>query len=133
MEKPPVRMWLFGTITMIEMRYTRLIGQTCPDESWRQYLSEARLKKAEELFAERRRRQQAISLLDCLQLSDKGQIIARNETIRRFTIFESRNQAEDGIKLLEGLRNNLAHAQDITMTNWPAIERLSHHIDQLLI
>lgn len=133
MQKPPVRMWLFGIVTMIELRYTRLIAELCPDESWRQYLSEGRVKKAEELLAERRRRARGdLALLDCLQLSDKGQVVARNEEIRRLTIFTSRNQAEEGIKMLEGLRNNLAHAQDIVATDWDAIVNLSRQLQRVL-
>jgi CBS domain-containing protein len=132
MLKPPVRMWLFGMVTLIELRYARLIEQFCPDESWRQYLSEGRLKKAEELLAERRRRHQDLTLLDCLQLSDKGQIVARDERIRRLTIFPSRTRAEEAVKMLEGLRNNLAHAQDIVSCDWDAIVRLSDHLDRAL-
>jgi len=82
-------------------------------DGWKQYLSEARLEKAQALLAERSRRDQTLRLLDCLQFSDKGQIIARNEEIRKLTIFPSRRQAEEAIKKLEQLRNNLAHAQDI--------------------
>ena len=133
MQKPPVRMWLFGIVTMIEMRYALLIAESCPSDSWRQYLSEGRLKKAEDLLAERRRRRPGdLSLLDCLQLADKGQIIAHNEEIRRQTIFTSRSQAEEGIKMLEGLRNNLAHAQDIVATDWDAIVNLSRELQRVL-
>jgi hypothetical protein len=131
-QKPPARMWLFGMVTMIELRYTHLIEECCPDGTWREYLSEGRLKKAEEFMAERHRRNRPASLLDCLQLSDKGQIVARNEKVRGQTIFASRRQAEDGIRMLEGLRNNLAHAQDIVTTDWEAIVQLSGHLDRAL-
>jgi hypothetical protein len=132
LQKPAARMWLFGVVTMIELRYTRLIAELCPNESWRQHLSEGRLKKAEELLTERTRRHRSIGLLDCLQLADKGQIVARNEAVRGRTIFTSRRQAEDGIRLLEGLRNNLAHAQDIVSADWNAIVQLSGHLDRAL-
>jgi hypothetical protein len=56
MQKPPVRMWLFGIVTLIEMRFGELIERHCPGDSWRQYLSEARLQKAQTLLEERRRR-----------------------------------------------------------------------------
>jgi hypothetical protein len=39
-QKPAARMWLFGMVTMIELRYTRLIADLCPGESWREHLSE---------------------------------------------------------------------------------------------
>jgi hypothetical protein len=132
MLKAPARMWLFGMVTLIELRYARLIERLCPGEAWRQYLSEGRLKKAEELLAERRRRSQDLTLLDCLQLSDKGQIVARNEQVRRLTVYPSRGKAEEGIKMLEGLRNSLAHAQDIVASDWDAIVRLSDHLERVV-
>jgi CBS domain-containing protein len=132
LQKPPGRMWLFGVVTMIELRYTRLIADECPGDSWREYLSAGRLAKAEELRAERNRRNRGVTLLDCLQLSDKGTVVAKCEAIRSRTIFASRRQAEDGIKLLEGLRNDLAHAQDIVTTDWEAIVQLSGHVDRAL-
>jgi hypothetical protein len=67
-------------------------------------------------------------LFDCLQFSDKGQIIARNEDIRKFTIFPSRRQAEETVKKLEQLRNTLAHAQDILTSDWKTIVQLCDFI-----
>jgi hypothetical protein len=130
--KPPVRMWLFGMVTLIELRYARLIERFCPGGAWRQYLSAGRLEKAEQLRAERLRRGQDVTLLDCLQLSDKGQIVARDERLRRLTIFPSRTRAEEGIKMLEGLRNSLAHAQDVVSCDWEAVVRLSDQLDRVL-
>jgi hypothetical protein len=128
LQKPPVRMWLFGIVTLIEMRCTELIERHCPADSWKQYLSEGRLQKAQDLLAERRRRNQSLGLSDCLQFSDKGQIVARNEDIRKFTIFSSRRQAEEATKQLEQLRNNLAHAQDILTSDWDTIMRLCEFV-----
>jgi hypothetical protein len=130
LEKPPVRMWLFGIVTLIEMRFSELIERHCPGEAWRQYLSEARLQKAQALLEERSRRQQNLQVFDCLQFSDKGQIVARNEDIRKRTIFTSRNQAEATVKRLEKLRNNLAHAQDIVTNDWDTIVQLCEFFQQ---
>jgi hypothetical protein len=113
LQKPPVRMWLFGMITLIEMRMSHLVERLCEGESWRQFLSDNRLQKAETLLEERRRRNQSLRLVDCLQFSDKGQIIARNEGIRSLTRFTSRRQVEQMCRAIESLRNNLAHSQDI--------------------
>jgi CBS domain-containing protein len=132
LQKAPVRMWLFGMVTIIEMRLTRMIEHAAPEEDWRRYLSEARLQKAEELLAERARRNQDLGLIDCLQFSDKCQIVARNETLRSLTRFASRRKVEEAAKKLERLRNNLAHAQDILATNWDAVVELSDNLDDLL-
>ena len=69
-------------------------------------------------------------MLDCLQFSDKGQIVARNEEIRAKTIFALCSQAEEATKRLEQLRNNLAHAQDILATDWDTIVQLCEFVEQ---
>lgn len=130
LQKAHVRMWLFGIVTLIETRCSELIERHCPADAWQKFLSEARLDKAQALLAERRRRNQALRLFDCLQFSDKGQIIARNEEIRKLTIFPSRRQAEEAVKKLEQLRNNLAHAQDILASDWETIVQLCDFITQ---
>jgi hypothetical protein len=132
LQKPPVRMWLFGMITLLEMRLTRLIATHCPDESWKEFLSPGRIEKAEALLAERRRHHQDLPLLECLQLADKVQIIARNENLRAMTVFESRRQIEQAQKMIERLRNNLAHSQDILTTDWETIVLLSENLDTVV-
>lgn len=71
------------------------------------------------------RRVQSPRLFDCLQFSDKGQIVARCEAIRRQTVFASRSQAEEAVKKLEQLRNDLAHSQDILTHDFDTIVRLA--------
>lgn len=132
LQKPAMRMWLFGMVTLIEMRFTKMIEQALPMDAWREFLSDSRIAKAESLFAERQRRNQDVRLLDCLQLSDKGQIIARNEEIRSLTLFESRRQIEAAIKGVERLRNNLAHSQDIIASDWDIILQLAENLDRVI-
>ena len=132
LQKPPVRMWLFGMVTLIEMRFSRLIERFGSDDAWQAFLSEGRLRKAEELLQERIRRSQDLTLLDCIQLSDKAQIVARNVKLREMTRFESRNQLEKAAKMLEKLRNNLAHSQDIVTNDWEAIVALAENLDPVL-
>jgi hypothetical protein len=128
LQKPPVRMWVFGIVTLIEMRCLELIERHCPADTWKEYVSEGRLQKAQALLHERNRRYQTVRLIDCLQFSDKGQIIARHEGIRQQTIFTSRRQAEDATKKLELLRNNIAHAQDISKDDLETIVQLCEFV-----
>jgi hypothetical protein len=130
LQKPPVRMWLFGMITILEMGLTRLVESAYPDGSWRQCLSEGRLHKAEALLEERRRRNQDLDLLDCLQFSDRGQIVLRNEELRNRAGFASRSRGEQTVKELEALRNNLAHSQDIIACDWDIIVKLMENLDR---
>lgn len=132
LEKPSVRMWLFGMITIIEMGLTRLIELAYPDGSWQQHLSQGRLDKAQTLLEERRRRQQDIDLLDCLQFSDRGQIVLRNEVLRTRAGFVSRSRGEQTVTQLELLRNNLAHSQDIVGSDWDTIVKLTENLDKFV-
>lgn len=132
LQKAPVRMWLFGMITLVEMRMGRLVEQLCDGETWRQFLSESRLQKAADLLEERRRRSQNLRLIDCLQFADKVQIIAQNEAIRSLTRFASRRQVEKACRALESLRNNLAHSQDIISGDWETIVMLATDLDGVI-
>ena len=114
LEKPPMRMWLFGIVTVSEQRVSRLIEQLYPDDGWEKYLSPGRMAKARELQQLRLARGQQRSLLECLQLADKGQIVSRDESLRSRTRFNSRKDVERFVQALQDLRNNLAHAQEIS-------------------
>ncbi len=132
LDDPPVRMWLFGLITLIEMRFLTLIERRFENDAWKHYLSSSRLEKAAELQGERRRRKQDPGLLDCLQFSDKAQIVVRDEQLRGQIGFASRRQAEQAIKNLQKLRNNLAHAQDIVSLDWRTIVNLSENLEEVI-
>lgn len=132
LQDPPFRMWLFGLITMIEMRFAALIGERFGDESWTQYVSPARVNKARELMDERQRRGQHPTLIDCLQFADKAQIIVRDETLRKRVGFVSRRRGDETIAGIERLRNNLAHAQDIVSHDWEIIVALVDNLDRVL-
>lgn len=128
--KPVVRMWLFGIITFVEMEFTQMIREYYPDESWRKVLTEKRLAKALELQQERQRRNQHCDLIDCLQLSDKGQIVIQNKEFLELLDIGSKSVAKRLARELESLRNNLAHAQDIVTHDWAQIVRLSYRLEE---
>jgi len=135
LEKPPVRMFLFGMITILEMLMTWGIRMYFPGDSWCKHLSAGRLAKAESLRQERRRRNRAADLLDCLQFSDRGQLMLRIprvlELLSRNGI-PSRQAALKAIHELETLRNNIAHSQDIIPESWNRIIIFSTRLEMLL-
>ena len=132
LQEPPVRMWLFGLITMLELRFLTLIERRFVDESWMRYLSPGRVEKARVLQSERRRRYQEASLLKCLQFSDKAQIIVRDENLRQQAGIVSRHRGDEVIKSLERLRNNLAHAQDIVAFDWETIVSMAQNLERVI-
>lgn len=130
-EKPVVRMWLFGIIILIEILIVDLIRTRWPEGSWGVLVSSNRLEKASQLRDERIRRGQHGELLDCLQFSDKIQLVLQNPEFIRNAGFTSQSAAKKSMKDLESLRNNLAHGQDITRHDWAPIVRLAQRVQEL--
>jgi len=131
-QKPPVRMWLFGMITILEMFWVRAIVELYPDGAWEEEITPSRLGKAQELFDERRKRGQHPKLLDCLQLSDKARILLKNPAAREQFGFETAREGKRAIKAMESLRNNLAHAQDIVSHDWEAIALIAGRVNRIV-
>jgi hypothetical protein len=129
MLKPVVRMWLFGILTLVEQEFTENIQSLWPGEEWRLLLSVSRLQMAEQLRAERVRREQPCSLLDCLQFSDKAQIVLHDPANLARLGLKSKGSAQRIIGDVESLRNNLAHSQDIVAHDWPQIVRIARRIE----
>ncbi len=121
LEKPPMRMFLFGWITLGEMLMTEILRHRYVDDSWQDLLSSQRLDKAKQLQEERARRGQKVDLVDCLQYGDKGWIISYDEGLRKALGMASRREARQAIKEMESLRNNLAHTQEIIPGGWQRI------------
>lgn len=121
LEKPPMRMFLFGLVTITEMVMTDLLRSKYADASWQGLLSESRLAKAKALHEERARRGQKVDLLDCLQFGDKGWILSYDEEWRKTVGYKSRREMREALKELEMLRNNLAHTQEIIPQGWQRI------------
>jgi len=127
-EKPVVRMWLFGLIILIDMSVSATIKNRWPDSSWQHLVTPARLEKAQKLYNEHQRRQMSGELFDCLQLADKMQLLFHEPSFLEESGYASLNAARRVFKGIETLRNNLAHGQDIISTDWPSIVRLAHQL-----
>lgn len=129
MQKPLVRMWLFGFITSTEMLLRERLLERWPEDSWMPRVGKARLGKAQALCEERLRRGQECQLLDCLQFSDLAQVLLEDQEEVRAFGFASKAAAKRAIKEFESLRNNLAHAQDIITYDWAQIARMAKRME----
>ena len=132
LEKPPMRMWLFGIISLAEMNVTWAVQELYPEDAWIRILAPARAEKARSLRDERQRRGQYADLVSCLQFSDKLSLLIKEDRHRDLLQTRSRREAKKLVKQLESLRNNLAHAQPFVEDNWDAIQMLSAGIDQIV-
>jgi len=133
LQKAPVRMWVFGLITLIEMNLLFIVRSRYPNGSWKDHISEARLRKANDLFDERKKRNEAIDLADCLQICDKADLALKISDIKQ--------KIKDGLKKnphpildsVEDLRDILAHAQDLVIgSTWTDRIDLIENLEKLL-
>lgn len=132
LEKPPVRMWLFGMITIFETFLSRRIRAAWPDGSWAELLSASRRARAEQLREERRRRGQPDDLLDCLQLADKASLLTKRTPFLEGMGFASKRQADEAFQRVQALRNGLAHSQsDLVSADWRLVVRLAGSVDRV--
>lgn len=82
LNKPAVRVYLFGLISLLEMHLRFWVLKSYGSEGWQQELKDERLLAANELQAERRGRNEEIALLDCLQFCDKRDLIVAKADLR---------------------------------------------------
>src|SRR5262249_30623250 len=71
LQKQPVRMLLFGLVSLLDMSLSGLVSQLYDDNSYKDFMNSGRLEAAQRLYEERIRRNEEISLADCLQICDK--------------------------------------------------------------
>lgn len=133
LQKPPIRMLLFGLISLLEMHLYRIINQYFPEDTWNVHLSTKRITLAEELFSSRKALNEAIQLSDCLQICDKRDIVLNESPLRELLGIESKSKGKHFFKNLERLRNNLAHSQNInTQNSWHEMFLLIEQTEKLL-
>jgi len=114
--KPIVRIYLFGIISLFEMHLNFWINEFHENESWKEKLIDKRLDKAKETFNNRKGKNEDLSLLECIQLCDKKNILKSTNEFREEFSF-SKNQIERLLKDIEKIRNELAHSQNSITSN----------------
>jgi len=125
-------MWLFGLLILMEDNISKAIPDIYPNDAWQEKISEQRMARTKELFAERQRRNQKGTLMHCLALGDKLGLFTRNARIREILEMGSAKSAKKLTNQIETLRNNLAHNQVITDTDIETALFLSRRMDQII-
>ncbi|MBM4761050.1 hypothetical protein [Bacillus sp. B15-48] len=133
LQKPPVRILIFGYITLLEMNLGELIHQRIPNNGWQSFISESRVEKAMNLLEERKAKDEDINLVECLQISDKLQIIKKDPFLKEHFQLPSNKEWKRISNDLRDLRDKIAHsnALGIDMT-WKEIIELIEKCEQLL-
>lgn len=133
LQKTPVRLWLFGLITLLEMQMLRLIHRRFPADEWTKLLSAGRLRIAKQTFARLEQRNEHTDLSSCLQLCDKADIVLKDTELAKLAKFSSRKEGERFFHALVSLRDALAHADDIIKGRWPDLAKMAEKCEKLLI
>lgn len=132
LQKAPVRLWLFGLVSLLEMQLLRVVRERYPADAWAALLTPERVRGTRKVFAERQRRHEENDLSDCLQLGDKATIFMKDRELFAVSGFASKRALETFFKEIGLLRNALAHANDIASGRWPALVQLVTTLEGLL-
>jgi hypothetical protein len=82
LNKPVARIYLFGLISLLEMHLTFWIDRYYPEDSWRDHVNERRMESALVHQEERRKSNDVMPLLQCLQFADKRQGSSTSPAVR---------------------------------------------------
>lgn len=111
LNKPPIRIYLFGLISLLEMHLTYWVGRAYPSDSWSGEISDGRLDLAKNIQSSRRTKGEDPKLIDCLQLCDKRKLFFKTtDTCKKLGLVGDRTEKKF-LEDLEGLRDVLAHSQ----------------------
>ena len=133
LQKAPVRMLIFGFISIMEMHLLQIIKDVYPNNTWEKQLHQNRIESAKKIFNQRKNNNEALDLVDCIQFSDKRDLLMRKNEIWSDMGFTSKTAFRKFFTNAEQLRNKLAHAQEIdTGSSWPEIIGLVIHVELLI-
>jgi hypothetical protein len=123
LNKPPVRAYLLGLVSLLEMHLSFWVVTGYPGDSWRAALKADRIDAANRVLAERVKRNPKVTLFECLQFCDKRVLLVAQEELRTKLGLPSKSRAKSLLEHAEDLRNGLAHSQlDLAQgASWTAV------------
>ncbi|OHC85152.1 MAG: hypothetical protein A2546_00010 [Sphingobacteriia bacterium RIFOXYD2_FULL_35_12] len=116
LNKPIIRIYLFGLVSLFELHLNFWIDKSHPAEAWKELLQNERLQAAEKLHAERKGNNIQLTLLECLQIADKKDILRKTSTFL-VTFKYSKSKFKNLLEDVATLRNELAHSQNSIISN----------------
>lgn len=135
MQKIPVRLWLWGLISLLELQLLRAIIEIYPDSEWDQSLTDSFGQPlGKKLFNKLKKTNSEINLAECLSFNEKKIILLNSEQCKNL-IFTEENEPSEQNKFwdeLGKLRNNLAHYHNIITKNWKDVVDSVIYAEKLL-
>jgi len=117
--KPPVRIYIFGTISLLEMHINLWINHFFKNDSWKEEIPKERMGSALKSYDLRKGNNQELTLVECLQLCDKRELLLKSKDfLNKFNL--SKKKFKSLVGRAETIRNELVHSQNsiIANINW---------------
>jgi predicted nucleotidyltransferase len=132
--KPPVRLYLFGLISLLEMHLTYWIKEVYDGDSWKSALSPQRVSNAQRIQKRLREKREDLELRTCLQLADKCELVLASADACSILGIRDVHQTRELLESAVDLRHKLAHSDDdLTVgSSWKRISDVVSEIERLL-
>lgn len=114
--KPIVRIYLFGIISLFELHLNYWINKSFTEDEWLGILSEKRVNIANDIYDLRKGNNSQLTILECLQMCDKKTILMKCNGFLDFFGY-SKTKFKDLLENSESIRNQLAHSQNSIIVN----------------
>lgn len=130
--KPLFRLYLFGIISLFEMHINFWINKYLKVEI-KQVLEGARYESALKIFELRQKKNHQLTILECIQLGDKRDILLGIPDFLKMFSF-SKKAFDKFMKTVETIRNETAHSQHsiIDSLDWPRFVKVVQDIETFL-
>ena len=135
LQKAPVRMALFGLVSLLEIHSISMVKTVCPSQVdiQRGLTRHGLWKAAKENYERMQGRREDIDLATSLTLPAKTHLVCDSPDVPKYLGFCNVGHARKVFSQATDLRNNLAHGRDIVEgTSWPEAIEVVEKIEQVL-
>ncbi len=143
LQKAPVRMMIFGAITVLEMHLTDVLRREWSDDTWRECdsFTPKQVKAIEDAFQQAQKRNDETDVFGCMNLYDKCLLACASENIVENFQKNGLDDLESKLVDTRKLRNVVAHGQSLVTSNrsWNAVlhtaveaQRMSKMLESML-
>lgn len=133
--KPIVRIYLFGIISLFELNLNFWINSYYKNEcEWKEILKTNRVIAAQDIFKLRKGKNEELSLLECIQICDKKSLLSSSKEFTSDFNF-TKTKLNKLISNIETVRNELAHSQKSITANlsWTTFTETINDIENFLV
>jgi hypothetical protein len=130
--KTPVRMWLFGLISLIEMHMLRIIRREFPNDSWQNAFEIEGTDAARKIYWKMKRNNLAIDVAEYLSFWGKVQVLLKSGILNYQIKHMKEPNKEDSFKKLSDFRNYIAHSNDLINNDWSDLKNIAEEAEEFL-